>query len=115
MGKTAVLCLLLVAFIILGSLWVLSNIGQELQRQKQQKIKTVESKVEFLENKGYTVFRAKFIPFTNKKVKYNSFEEWFSKLENRTSSSSKYEVYLKGSTFWFEEGLFAKVIHYVEI
>jgi len=101
------------------ALYVLYSIGVGISNQQEQKKLLVESKVSFLEQKGYTVFRANTLFSTNRKIKYETFEEWFTALEGRETvfGSEKYEVYLKGTTFWFESGaiLLDKDVWYVEV
>ena len=75
-------------------------------------------KVDSLENNGYTVYRAKTFPYTDKKIKYKTFNSWFEELEN-TANVNPYilrirkEVYLLHRTFWFKDSI--GQVHYVEV
>ena len=116
--KVIVVLAFVVIVSVVSAFYVLYAIGSELGRQQEQKGILVESHVAFLEQKGYTVYRAStYFTSTNKKIKYATFEEWYQVLEGRETvwGSEKYEVYLKGSTFWFEYGSFEKEVWYVEV
>ena len=103
---------------VVSALYILYAVGAELGRQQEQQTRLIESHISFLEQKGYTVYRAStYFISTNKKIKYATFEEWYQVLEARETvwGNEKYEVYLRGSTFWFEYGSFEKEVWYVEV